>query len=153
MPRRTSSLNWPQRISSDSFGSLRKNKKKRLKREKKTRMVLEMRKSYDMWKDTHCLLRTLSKSCWSFLDSPDIRQVFTGFILHTDGETYNLTEPSDGFVDAFMDLLLYINTCPSGTPINVECNKNLPSYVLTGDNQGCKVFTDLPKELPFDHGK
>ncbi len=85
-----------------------------------------------MWKDTHCLPRTLSKSSWSFLDSPDIRQVFTGFILHTDGETY-LTEPSDGFVDTFMDLLFYINTCPPGTPINVEWNKNLPYYVLTCD--------------------
>jgi hypothetical protein len=88
-----------------------------------------------MWKDTHCLLRTLSKSCWSFLDNPDIRQAFTGFIFHTDGETYRLPEPSDGFVDTFMDLLVYINTYPSGTPIKVEWNKNLPVYVLTCDTQ------------------
>jgi hypothetical protein len=102
-----------------------------------------------MWKDTHCLLQTLSKSCWSFLDSSHIRQAFT----HTDGEyVLTLTEPSDGFVDVFMDLLTCINTCPSGTPINVEWNKKLPSYVLTGDTQGCKSFTDLPKDLPFAYG-
>ncbi len=106
---------------------------------------LKCESSLDMWKDTHCLLRPLSKSCWSFLDSPDIRQAFTGFILNTDGETYNFTEPSDGFVDAFMDFLLYINTCPTGTPINVKWNKNLSFYVLTGDNQGYKAFTDLSK--------
>ena len=62
-----------------------------------------------MWKDTHCPLRTLSKSGWSFLDSSDIRQAFTGYIVNTDGLTYDLTVPSDGFVDTFIDLILYIN--------------------------------------------
>ena len=63
-----------------------------------------------MWKDTHCLLRTLNKSCSSFIESTDIRQAFTGYIVNTDGLTYELTVPSDGFVDAFMDLLTCINT-------------------------------------------
>jgi len=62
------------------------------------------------------------------------------------------TEPSDGFLDAFMDLLLYINTCPPGTPITVEWNKNLPCYVLTCDIQGFKAFTDLPTDLPCAYG-
>ena len=90
------------------------------------------RSSWGMWKDTHGPLRTLSKSCWSFLNRPDIRTAFTGWILNTDGETYDLKEPSDGFVDAFIDLMLYINTFPPGTPVNVEWNKNLSCYVLTG---------------------
>jgi hypothetical protein len=102
-----------------------------------------------MWKDTHCPLRTLSKSGWSFLDNSDIRQAFTGYIVNTDGLTYDLTVPSDGFVDTFMDLMIYINTYPPGTPINVEWNKKLTYYVLTGDTHGCKAFTDLPKDLPF----
>ena len=114
-------------------------------------MVLNCESELEMWKDTHCLLRTLSKSCWSFLDSPDIRQTFTGFILDSSGETCRFTE-SSGFIDTFMDFLLYINTCPSGTPITVHWNNNLPSYVLTCDIQGCKVFTDLPKDLPCDYG-
>jgi hypothetical protein len=72
--------------------------------------------------------------------------------LNTDDETYDLKEPSDGFVDAFIDLMIYINTFPPGTPVNVEWNKNLPYYVLTGDNQRCKSFTDLPKDFPFAYG-
>jgi hypothetical protein len=51
-----------------------------------------------------------------------------------------------------MDLLLYINTCPPGTPITVEWNKNLPCYVLTCDIQGFKAFTDLPTGLPCAYG-
>ncbi len=50
-----------------------------------------------------------------------------------------------------MDLLIYINTCPPGTPIN-EWNKNRPCYVLTGGTQGYKTFTDLPKDLPCAYG-
>jgi hypothetical protein len=110
------------------------------------------RSSWGIWKDTHGPLRTLSKSCWSFPNSPDIRTAFTGWILNTDDETYDLKEPSDGFVDAFIDLMIYINTFPPGTPVNVEWNKNLPYYVLTGDNQRCKSFTDLPKDFPFAYG-
>ncbi len=60
--------------------------------------------------------------------------------------------PSAGFVDAFMDLVLYINTCPPGTPITVEWNKNLPRYVSTGESQVFKAFTDLPNDLPFAYG-
>jgi hypothetical protein len=71
--------------------------------------------------------------------------------VNTDGLTYDFTVPSDGFVDVFMDLLIFINTCPTGTPINVEWNKKLPCYVLTGDTQDFKVFTDLPEDLPFTY--
>jgi hypothetical protein len=104
-----------------------------------------------MWKDTHCLMRTLSRSCWSFIDNPDIRQSFTFVTWDQIGKTWLFTEPSDGFIDVFMDFLLYINTCPSGTPITVEWVKNLPSYVFTCDIQGFKTFTDLPKDLPFTY--
>ena len=50
-----------------------------------------------------------------------------------------------------MDLVFYINTCPSGTPITVEWNKNRPCYESTGDTQVLKEFTDLPKDLPFTY--
>jgi len=60
--------------------------------------------------------------------------------------------PLDGFVDVFMDLLFYINTYTSGTPITVEWNKNLPCYDSTCDTQVLKAFTDLPKDLPFVYG-
>jgi len=104
-----------------------------------------------MWKDSHCLLRTVNGSFWSFLNSSDIRQTFTGVTLDPSSKVF-WTEPSDGFLDDFMDLVLYINTCPSGTPITVEWNKNLPCYVLTCDIQGFEAFTALPTDLPCAYG-
>ena len=95
-------------------------------------------------------VRTLSRSCCSVLDSPDIRQVFTFETWDQIGKTFHSTEPSDGFIDTFMDLLLCLNTCPSGTPITVEWNKNLPCCVFTCDIQGFKVFTDFA-ERPSIH--
>ncbi len=59
---------------------------------------------------------------------------------------------SNAFVDAFTDLLFDINVCPSGTPITVEWNPNLPRYDSTCDTQVFKAFTDLPKDLPFVYG-
>jgi hypothetical protein len=47
---------------------------------------------------------------------------------------------SDGLVDAFMDLVLYINTCPPGTQVTVEWNKNLPRYVSNGESQVFKAY-------------
>ena len=46
-----------------------------------------------------------------------------------------------------MDLLDDINTFPSGTPITVKWNKNLPSYVLTCDIQGSKTFMRLLSQI------
>jgi len=94
----------------------------------------------------------VNKSFWSFLDSPDIQQDFT---VVTEEELqygsiklkeYTTKVPSDGFVDAFMDLLFYINTCPPGAPITVEWNTNLPCY--TCDTQVFKEYSDFPKDLP-----
>ncbi len=114
--------------------------------------------------DPHCLRRTMSKSCWSFVNSLDIQKAFpTAFTDVTcDRDSWDSLDsffsecvkevPSDGFVDAFMDLVLYINTCPPGTPITVEWNKNLPRYVSTGESQVFKAFTDLPNDLPFAYG-
>ncbi len=51
-----------------------------------------------------------------------------------------------------MDLVLYINTCPPGTQVTVEWNKNLPRYVSNGESQVFKAFTYLPKDLPFAYG-
>ena len=90
----------------------------------------------------------------TFLDSPDIQQAFKFTTWDWDPEspgTQKTKVPSDGFVDAFMDLLFYINTCPPGTPITVEWNKNRPCYESTGDTQVLKEFTDLPKDLPFTY--
>jgi hypothetical protein len=57
------------------------------------------------------MLRSVSKSFWSFLDSQDIQQAFTftdwGWTPESNG--YKETKvPSDGFVDTFMDLVFYI---------------------------------------------
>ncbi len=103
-------------------------------------------------KDPHCLLRNASKSFWSFLDSPDIQQAFTDVTWDRDRLEYKKVVPSDGFVDAFMDLVLYINTCPPGTPITVEWNKNLPRFVSTGESQAFRAFAELPKDLPLVYG-
>ena len=46
----------------------------------------------EMWKDSHCLLRTVNRSFWSFLNSSDIRQSFTGVTLDPSGKTYHSTE-------------------------------------------------------------
>ena len=59
-----------------------------------------------MWKDSHCLLRTVNRSFWSFLNRPDIRQVFTVVTLDPFGKEYHIKGSSDGFLDAFMDLFL-----------------------------------------------
>jgi hypothetical protein len=113
----------------------------------------------------------VNKSCWSFVNSLDIQKAFpTAFtdvtwvrdrLEHKKVSWDSLDSffsecvkevPSAGFVDAFMDLVLYINTCPPGTPITVEWNKNLPRYVSTGESQVFKAFTDLPNDLPFAYG-
>jgi hypothetical protein len=97
----------------------------------------------------------VSKSFWSFLDSPDIQQAFTFTAWDWTPESTGYPETkvaSDDFVDAFMDLLLYINTCPPGTQVTVEWNKTLPRYVSNGESQVFKAFTDLPRELPFAYG-
>jgi hypothetical protein len=106
-------------------------------------------------KDPHCRLRSVSKSFWSFLNSPDIQQAFT--FTTGDWTPESTGSPgskvrSDGFVDAFMDLVSYINTCPPGTQVTVEWNKNLPRYVSNGESQVFKAFTDLPRDLPFAYG-
>ena len=93
----------------------------------------------------------MNKSFWSFLDNPDIRKDFKFITWDWDPESPTKV-PSDVFVDTFMDLVFYINTCPSGTPITVEWNKNLPCYDSTCDTQVLKEFTDLPKDLPFVYG-
>jgi hypothetical protein len=113
-------------------------------------------------KDPHRLLRNASKSFWSFLDSSDIQQAFTDVTWDQEKVSWDSLAsffservkvvPSDGFVDAFMDLVLYINTCPPGTPITVEWNKNLPCYVSTGESQAFRAFAELPKDLPFVYG-
>ncbi len=107
-------------------------------------------------RDSHCLRRTVNKSFWSFLDSFDIQQTFKVVTVEVSECDNNLTQkvetskfPSNGFVDAFTDLLFDINVCPTGTPITVEWNPNLPRYDSTGGTQVFKVFTDLPKDLPF----
>ena len=113
--------------------------------------------------DPHCLLRNASKSFWSFLDSSDIQQAFTDVTWDQEKVSWDSLAsffsekrvkvvPSDVFVDAFMDLVLHINTCPPGTPITVEWNPNLPRYDSTCDTQRFKAFTDLPKDLPFVYG-
>jgi hypothetical protein len=86
-----------------------------------------------MWKDSHCLLRTLNRSSWSFLDRPDIRQDFTVETLDPIGKEYQITEPSDGFLDVFMDFLIYIKICPG-----FQLSKFLDEYV--------KICNDLNKE-------
>ena len=106
-------------------------------------------------RDPHCRLRSVSKSFWSFLDIPDIQQAFTFTAGDWTPEStgYPGTKvPSDGFVDAFMDLVSYINTCPPGTQVTVEWNKNLPRYVSNGESQVFKAFSDLPRDLPFAYG-
>ena len=65
-------------------------------------------------RDPHSLLRTVNKSLWSFLDNPDIQQAFKITACDWD-DTLNTSHwktktPSDGFVDASMDLVFYINT-------------------------------------------
>jgi hypothetical protein len=94
--------------------------------EKQNNVKLEMR-------DHHCMLRNVSKSFWSFLYSPDIQQAFTFTARDWIPESPGYPEtkvPSDGFVDAFMDLVLYINTCPPGTPVTVEWNKTFPATFI-----------------------
>jgi hypothetical protein len=81
----------------------------------------------------------VNKSFWSFLDSPDIQQDFKFITWDWDPESPTKV-PSDGFVDAFMDLVFYINTCPPGTPITVEWNKNLPRYDSTCESPGFQGF-------------
>jgi hypothetical protein len=84
-------------------------------------------------RDHHCMLRNVSKSFWSFLYSPDIQQAFTFTARDWIPESPGYPEtkvPSDGFVDAFMDLVLYINTCPPGTPVTVEWNKTFPATFI-----------------------
>ena len=101
-------------------------------------------------RDPHCMLWSVSKSFWSFLDSPDIQQAFTFTAGDWTPESTGYPEtkvPSDGFVDAFMDLVFYINTCPPGTQVTVEWNKNLPRYVSNDQSQVFKAFTDLPKDF------
>ena len=51
-----------------------------------------------------------------------------------------------------MDLLAQINIIPPRTPITVVWNKNLPCYDPTCNDQTCKAFTFLPKDLPFAYG-
>ena len=94
-------------------------------------------------RDPHCMLRSVSKFFWSFLDSPDIQQAFTFTARDWIPESPGYPEtkvPSDGFVDAFMDLVLYMNTCPPGTPVTVEWNKNLPRYVSNGESQVSRLL-------------
>jgi hypothetical protein len=86
------------------------------------------------------------------VDRPDIQQAFTDVTWDRDRLEYKKVVPSDGFVDAFMDLVLYINTCPPGTPITVEWNKNLPRFVSTGESQAFRAFAELPKDLPLVYG-
>ncbi len=110
-------------------------------------------------RDAHCLRWTVNKSFWSFLDSFDIQQAFQVVTVEVVQYCNNSTQkvkttkfPSNGFVDAFTDLLFDINACPPGTPITVKWNPNLPRYDSTCDTQVFKVFTDLPKDLPFVYG-
>ena len=94
-------------------------------------------------RDPRYMLRSVNKSFLSFLDSPDIQQAFTFTVWDWTLESGGYKEtkvPSDGFVDAFMDLVLYINTCPPGTPVTVEWNKNLPRYVSNGESQVSRLL-------------
>jgi len=96
----------------------------------------------------------VNKSFWSFLDRRYIQHAFQ--FVNVEVLRYSKVEttkfPSNGFMDAFSDLLFDINTCPPGTPITVEWDPNLPRYDSTCDTQVFKAFTDLPKDLPFVYG-
>ncbi len=112
-----------------------------------------------LMRDAHCLRRNVNKSFGSFLDRFDIQQVFQvvtmEVALYSNESTSKVKTtkfPSNGFMDAFSDLLFDINTCPTGTPITVEWDPNLPRYDSTCDTQVFKTFTDLPKDLPFVYG-
>jgi hypothetical protein len=98
----------------------------------------------------------VNKSFRSFLDRFDIQQAFqvvtVEVAMYSNDSTSKVKTtkfPSNGFMDAFSDLLFDINTCPPGTPITVEWDPNLPRYDSTCDDQVFKTFTDLPKDLPF----
>ena len=60
--------------------------------------------------------------------------------------------PSNGFLDAFIDLLVQINTVPTHTPITVVWYQHLPCYDSTFDDQELKTFSFLPPDLVFKYG-
>ncbi len=62
------------------------------------------------------------------------------------GKEYQITEPSNGFLDSFMDLLIYVNTCQTRTPITVEWNTICPfcSCLWYPGFQGVYWFTERP---------
>ncbi len=68
-------------------------------------------------RDAHCLRRTVNKSFWSFLDHRYIQHAFQVVTVEVVQFGNNSTSkvkttkfPSNGFMDAFSDLLFDINT-------------------------------------------
>ena len=103
---------------------------------------VEMEDQHHLW--------TSSRSCWSFFNkTTDIQYVFADFTWDEINKESQKTEPPNGFLDVFMDLIVRINTVPPHTPITVVWNQHLPCYDSTFDNQEFKVFTWLSPDLTF----
>ena len=55
-------------------------------------------------------------------------------------------------IDAFDDLVAYINYLPPRVSVTIVWNKHLPHFDSTREQQGYKAFAVLPSDLPFIYG-